>query len=227
MTKRKTTTATAPPDWYLDLWPEIDALLGPNAFSVLRLVLPAEKEVGDWLASRGRRPSEPLRPDDLPAVIRETEASMMAPRFAAALWALRMSAEPSGPPARVSPSGELLIDSDAPLARRLPDIVKVRRVASPARRVATQLLGEVAKALANTERAVEVSPDLRRLAVLQTVAALKDPWRTRPKSRPATNAEVASALGVSKDALRQVTKRERRKAAERGDAGAGESKRPK
>ena len=128
MTKRKTTTATAPPDWYLDLWPTLHAVLGPNVETILRTILAAETEVSAWLSSRGRRPAEPLRPADLRDAVREVGSALSAPRFSTVLTLLWR--EKVNPEIRLGGSGEVFVASERPLSERPPKRVRVVRPSS-------------------------------------------------------------------------------------------------
>lgn len=202
---------------------EFDEVLGESAESTLSFVLEAEREVSRWLSDRGRKATEPLHFEDLAAIVRETTWGTLSARFAAALWALRRAIRPGEP--RVDANGALVLDTDAPLASRLPSIVKVSRVTSPTRRALTLMLRDVSKAL--TESAVSISPEIRAAAFFGTIAARRSPWRTRPKGAPATLGEIAKGLSVSKDGLRQAIKRERRAAVRSGVMTPGKSGRPK
>ena len=200
-----------------------DEVLGESAELTLSFVLEAEGEVSRWLTARGRGATEPLQFEDLAAVVRETTWATLSTRFSAALWALRRALRPGEP--RVAANGALVVDSDGPLSARLPSIVKVLRVTSPSRKELTRLLAEVLKAM--NEAAISVPPGARAEAVFQTIEARRAPWRTRPWSRPATLEEVAKSLSLSRDALRQVIKRERRAAVQAGVMAPGKSGRPK
>lgn len=200
-----------------------DEVLGDSAETTLAFILEAENEVSRWLEAKSRRPAEPLQFEDLAAVVRETTWGTLSTRFAASLWALRRALRPGEP--RVAADGALVLDTDAPLSARLPSIVRVLRVTTPTRKELTRTLANTARAL--TESAVRVSPAVRAEAVFATIEAKRAPWRTRPWSKPATAGEIAKSLGLSKDALRQVVKRERRAAVRAGVATPAKSGRPK
>lgn len=201
-----------------------DEVLGEGSADVnLSFILEAERDVSRWLTTRGREATEPLHFEDLAAVVRETTWGTISTRFSTALWALRRALRPGEP--RVAATGALILDTDAPIAKRLPSIVKVLRVTSPTRKELTQILADVSKAL--TESAVRISPGVRAEAFFETIAARRAPWRTRPWSKLATLEEAAESLGVSRDGLRQAMKRERRAAVRAGVMTRGKSGRPK
>lgn len=217
-TKKKVRPTTAGTDYRQvrarRLMDAFDEVLGGSSDVNLSFLLEAEREVSVWLGANSRPPTDSLLPEDLTAIIRETRYGILSTRFSAALWVLRERARPGKP--RVTSRGELVLDSDAPLSRRLPDIVKVLRATSSTKKDAARFLEETSRAL--SKASIDVPAELRSEAVEQTIAARKSPWRTRPASAPATLSEVARDLGVSTDALRQVRKRERRKAGAAGIA---------